>query len=172
LNRALAILEKLVAEYPNLVAYQQTLGRARYELSEYYSLCPDRSCRDPQRAREMALLAVGQSNGEAGDWKILALAEYRCENWGAAIEAARKGIEIRRNGYAYDWLILALAHARRGEIEQARAWFAKLGPDFDRTKVGDTPFSLYQEAEALLGVNRSPVKAQEQPTPEPKTVPE
>jgi hypothetical protein len=54
-------------------------------------------------------------------------------------------------GYAYDWVLLAAAHARRGEIEEARAWFAKLPSRFELGEMADTPRDLYEEVTVLLG---------------------
>ena len=45
----------------------------------------------------------------------------------------------------------ALAHARRGEMKEAREWFARLPPKFDPAHMADTPRDLYDEAAALLG---------------------
>ncbi len=59
-----------------------------------------------------------------------------------------------KGGDDFDWLVLALIHARRGELDQARAWYDKARNrkdpvDFNR----DDLRPLRDEAETLIGPN-------------------
>ena len=80
---------------------------------------------DSLRAVEMGRWLVKQEANNGGFWKWLAVAEYRACNWDRAIQATQKCNELRGDqGYVFQFLILALAHARRGEMDRARAWYS------------------------------------------------
>ena len=73
-------------------------------------------------------------------------------NWDAALKAIEKDYALRGGkSYVYPNLIRALAHARKGEMEEAREWFAKVQKTEEAKGLADTPRELYEEAVALLG---------------------
>jgi hypothetical protein len=57
-----------------------------------------------------------------------------------------------KGGDGADWLVLAAIHARRGELDEARAWYDRaLNKDPKRAAWRDYLKPLRAEAEALLG---------------------
>jgi tetratricopeptide (TPR) repeat protein len=133
------------------------LAEICFELSEHHAVATDPRCRDPRLSVEFARRAVELRPKDPGDRKVLALAEYRNGDWAAALKALEKGLELRGNdGYVYDWTLLTLIHARRGDMEEAREWFAKVQPQFEKGEMADTPRVLFDEAAALMGFGLSP----------------
>jgi hypothetical protein len=65
---------------------------------------------------------------------------------------------------------LAATYARKGEIEKAREWFAKLPPKFDPAGIADTPRDLYEEAAALLR-EKTPSAETKEDRPNPGAAP-
>ncbi len=89
-------------------------------------------------------------------WKCQGLIEYCRGDWDAAIRATEKCIERRGDdGWQFQHLILAVAHARRGEMDEARAWYARAGsPAPDAEPLADTPAWLIEQAATLLTAER------------------
>jgi tetratricopeptide (TPR) repeat protein len=157
LRRALDIAEKLHAEQGGLPEHKKLLAEICFELSEHHAVATDPRYRDARLSIELARRAVELRPKEPGFWKNLALAEYRNGEWDAALKAAEMGLELRSNdGYVYDWTLLTLIHARRGEMEKAREWLAKVQPRFEKGEMADTPRVLYDEAAALVGIGPPP----------------
>jgi serine/threonine protein kinase/tetratricopeptide (TPR) repeat protein len=115
-------------------------------------LLASRDAPDRLRALELTRHTVESIPSEQIHWKWLSAAEYRNGHWEAAIRAAEKCIELRKKGWAFHWVVLALAHARRGEMDRARAWYDKARPAIEGGKgLYDTPRWLIAEAVSLLG---------------------
>ena len=153
-ERSLALARKLVDEHPDSRDHKHVLARMAHVTAELLAIARDPEVRDAARAVTLARMSVEILPGEmdAVFWKVLGTAEYKAGNWDAALRAVEKDAELRGGGgYAYPWLIRALAHARRGEMKEARAWFAKLPPKFKPGEMADTPRDLYDEAVALFG---------------------
>lgn len=128
---------------------------------------PDPPAHDLRRALEVSRELVKQDPSDQHLWKWLALAEYRHGHWDAAIEDTEKCIKARGDrGWAFQWVVLALAHARRGEMDKAREWYAKV-PQGTAAGEGwaDTPRWLIDEAKDLLGVKPTPGEAAKEPNP-------
>jgi tetratricopeptide (TPR) repeat protein len=112
---------------------------------------------DRSRALEMARQAVKHAPKRHLSWKWLAWAECLAGNWDAAIQAAEKCIQLKGDqGWAHQWLVLAVAHARRGEMKQARAWYAKAARERNTEPWSDPMHKLFAEAEVLLGLAELP----------------
>ena len=123
-------------------------------LVQWLMKSPDASDRDRARAVDFGRQVAERGQKNQHHWKWLAVAEYRNGHWDAAVQAAEKCIEVRGDGgWAFQFIVLALAHARRGEMDQAREWYAKARPAIDGGKgLSDTPRWLVDEAVSLLGV--------------------
>jgi tetratricopeptide (TPR) repeat protein len=122
-----------------------------YQLAVAFAAGPIADFREPRRAIRAAEQGVEKHPRAAALWKILGLARYRAGDWYGAIEAVEKDFELRgSSGYAYEHTILAAAYTRKGEMDKAREWFAKLPPKFEPGKMADTPPDLYEEVTALL----------------------
>ena len=143
--------------------------RSRFNLVVLILNTLDRPTADRTRALELTREWRGLHPDDQHSWKWLGVAEYCNGNWDAAIQATERCIKVRRdNGWAFQWIVLAVSHARRGEMDQAREWYAKARPAINAGKGGliDTPRWLVDEAVSLLGV------APTQGEAKPKTVPE
>ena len=95
-------------------------------------------------------------------WNVLAAVYYRTGQLDKAMRAIQSAMARSKfkEGDDFDWLILALIHARRGEMAEARSWYDKARNRKDPVAFnGKEVRSLREEAEALLGVNLSPDKA-------------
>jgi tetratricopeptide (TPR) repeat protein len=114
------------------------------------------------RAAEEAVALVGHGDNA---WEELAVVYYRSGRFDKATQAVEKSIsweEWKRKNLAaapgsassYDFgpLVFALIHARRGEMDQAHAWYDKVGKSPDSGGRGVAFLQLLAEAEALLGV--------------------
>jgi tetratricopeptide (TPR) repeat protein len=95
----------------------------------------------------------------------LGVAEYRDGHWEAAIQVAERCMEAPGDDHkALPWLVLALAHAHRGEMDQARVWYAKARPAIDTGKTAETPRWLIDEAKSLLDAKSTPDGVTKEPT--------
>ena len=111
--------------------------------------------REASWAAELARKARELGLDEELYWKCMGLIEYCDGRWDAAIRATERCIELRGdNGWQFLHLILAAAHARLGEMEEARSWYARAAqrgmPAADEDPKGGTPRWLFEEAATLL----------------------
>jgi serine/threonine protein kinase/tetratricopeptide (TPR) repeat protein len=134
---------------------------------------PAATAQDHKRALELARKVSALGSRDRFHWKWLAIAEYRAGEWDAAIRANERCIELQGNdGYAFMWTVMATAHARRGNMDQARRWWAKVKPTLDREAIADTPRWLIAEAIELLDETGSAKKGAPVPVPRSKAPPE
>jgi tetratricopeptide (TPR) repeat protein len=82
----------------------------------------DPKFRHPARAVELAQKAVELAPKQRSYWNTLGAAQYRAEDWTAAVAALEKSMELGAGGDARDWFFLAMAHWQLGEKEEARKW--------------------------------------------------
>ena len=120
------------------------------------------------RAAQEAVALVGPRDNA---WQELAVVSYRTGRFDAAMQAIRKSIaweEWKRkspaaaqdgptaaqpglaSSYDFDQLMLALIHARRGEMDRARAWYDKVGKRPEPGSRRGAFLQLLGEAEALI----------------------
>ncbi len=106
---------------------------------------------------------VAPTNGNIEN--TLGVAQYRAENWQAAMTALNKSIELRHGGDAEDYFFLAMTLERLGKRDEARPWFEK---GVEWTKNNDPENKELQrfqeEATDVLGVAK-PKSSLEQQTP-------
>jgi tetratricopeptide (TPR) repeat protein len=140
--------------------------------------------RDTARALNLARRSVELDPKLAFARTALGLAECRSGHGDAAIAEVTKGVELSggRADSAAE-LILALAHAKRGDLTRARQCFDRADRDRRETiktsggawekgvRGGADLQVLYDEAAALLGVNRLPGEAAKVPVPGPEAPP-
>jgi tetratricopeptide (TPR) repeat protein len=127
---------------------------------------PDASNHDRARALELARRAAGLHPGNRRCWNWLSVAEYRNGHWDAAIQSAAKSIELRGDDSPdFPLLVLALGHAQRGEMDQARQWYAEARPALEPGKTGDALRWLIDEARARLDVTLIPGDVRNETTP-------
>ena len=151
-EKAVALAQKLVDEHPDRRDLKISLAQAAFPAGEFLAGARDPKVRDTARAVTLSRISVELVPGAAPYfYNSLGAVEYRAGNVDAAMKAIKKAEELGQSSYAYPSLIRALTHARRGEMEEARAWFSKVPPKFDPGSMGDTPRDLFDEATALIG---------------------
>jgi serine/threonine-protein kinase len=117
--------EEGIAEFREAIRLQPDLAAAHNILAWALATDADPRRRDPAEALEHARKAVKRNPGDGNFQNTLGAAEYRAGNWGPAIAALRKSMELRQGGDALDWFFLSLAQKRLGHHEEAGAWFDK-----------------------------------------------
>jgi tetratricopeptide (TPR) repeat protein len=148
-GRASAIWDRLLAEFPD---YKPVAAEGARRPAEWLLSAPGR---DPERALALTRRVVELDPKDQLGWKWLGVAEYRSGHWAAAIEAAEKCIALRGDGgWAFQFLVIALSHARLGNTDRAREWYAKAGRPLGNEEMADTPRWLILEAASLLGAER------------------
>ena len=91
----------------------------------FNSLAWELVCRPPARAGDAALAvrlarkAVEWEPEQFAFWNTLGVAQYRDDNWPAAIDAINRSIELTKGGTAADWFFLACAKHNQGDTEEA-----------------------------------------------------
>ncbi len=118
-------LDEAIAEFREAIRLQPDLAAAHNSLAWALATDADPRRRDPAEALEHARKAVERKPNDGGFHNTLGAAEYRAGNWGPAIAALHKSMELRRGGDASDWFFLSLAQKRLGRKEEAGAWFDK-----------------------------------------------
>jgi tetratricopeptide (TPR) repeat protein len=107
---------------------------------------PDRAIKHAKKATELA--------PKSGDcWNTLGVAYYRAGDWKSALAALEKSMEFRKGGTGFDWFFLAMAHARLGDKEKARQWYARATHWMEKNKTHDADLlRVRAEATHVLGV--------------------
>jgi serine/threonine protein kinase/Flp pilus assembly protein TadD len=155
-NRANAYLnlrqyERAIADLERVRQAAPENAQAHNNLARVLATCPDGRWRDPARAVELARRAVGLAEKSGPYWTTLGVAQYRAGDWGAAVEALRKAVELRRGGDGTDWLFLAMAHWQLGKKDEARQWYDKAVQWMEKNQASDEIQGFRAEADALLG---------------------
>src|SRR5262249_22701846 len=128
LERASKTLAQQAAKFPNMPEYEAALNGIPAHYNNFARLLatfPDENLRDHNGAVDLAMMAVEMSAKEGTFWNTLGVARYRAGEYGAAIEALNKSMELQKGGNGSDWFFLAMAHARLGKFEEARRWYDK-----------------------------------------------
>src|SRR5262249_28423322 len=86
---------------------------------------PDRSRRDPHKALVSAQKETSLEPEQPFGWYNLALANYRLGDWAAALDALKKRAVMPGHPNEFDFILQAMIHARLGEKDKAREWYAK-----------------------------------------------
>jgi len=145
---------------------------SRNSLVQLLLASPDASDHDRAQALELARRGTELNPGNPLCWQWLGVAEYRDGHGDAAIQATERCIKaVGDGGRVVPFLVLALAHARRGEMHQARDWYAKARPALDHGKKAGIPRWLIDEATARLGVTPLPGEVKKEPTPKSASPP-
>jgi tetratricopeptide (TPR) repeat protein len=157
------------AEYRKAVVADPKGGAGLWSLSRVLANGPDRKCRDPREALELAKRGL-ELEGHAGWWQTVGWAHYRLGAWRESIAALEKSIELNKGGALADaraetadlWLFLAMAHWQLGHREQARQWYDRAAQWIDKhrgeldrnngTRLAADVCSIRAEAAELMGI--------------------
>jgi tetratricopeptide (TPR) repeat protein len=103
------------------------------------------------QAIRLATQATEAQPENAVYWNTLGTARYRAGDFGGAIAALERSIDLNRGGTAADHLLMAMAHAREGRRPEARDWYARAALRIEPNRPGDPGLlALYKEAGATL----------------------
>jgi non-specific serine/threonine protein kinase/serine/threonine-protein kinase len=122
---------------------------------------------DGDLAVRAAEQAVAQDDDHHDAWSILGAVYYRVGRLDDAMRTIQTSVTRPKwkGGDDFDWLVLALIHARRGEMDQARAWYEKARNRKDPRHFNHVDLKpLLDEAESLLALQPAPGRATSQPT--------
>jgi tetratricopeptide (TPR) repeat protein len=112
----------------------------------------------PDADHETVLLALHlatqatENQPESGAyWNTLGNAQYRAGNFGAAIMALERSIDLNSGGMGGDYLLMAMAHAREGRPQEARDTYDRAALWIEQNHPDDLELlALRKEADALL----------------------
>jgi tetratricopeptide (TPR) repeat protein len=114
--------------------------------------CAQPSFRKPAEALALAHRAVALEAEVGMFWTTVGLAQYRSEDYRAAIASLEKSLTCRTRGASPALLLLAMGHWQIGEHDKARARYAEaLREAPEGSYVAEQVASYRAEATALLG---------------------
>jgi serine/threonine protein kinase/tetratricopeptide (TPR) repeat protein len=130
--------------------YLPALANAyRLLAKDYFSL--GNAQRNPGRAVILAKEAVALNSQVGAYWNTLGAAQYRANDWKAAIAALEKSMDLRKGGDSSDWFFLAMAHWQLGEKDTSRQWFDKAVEWMDKNQPKNEELRRFrEEAEELM----------------------
>jgi serine/threonine-protein kinase len=134
---------------------REQLASVHNEWAWMLATWPDMKFRDSGRAAAFARKAVELAPQKAEFLNTLGVAEYRVENWKAAIEALEKSEELTPGKFfAWNAFFLATAHWRLGEKEQARKEYEQAVQWMEKKHPKDEELRRFRtEAEELLEIH-------------------
>jgi tetratricopeptide (TPR) repeat protein len=148
-KEAIACLREAIRLKPDSAANHNNLAW-------WLATCPDLKLRDPGQAVAHAKKAVELAPGVGSVWNTLGVAQYRNDDWKAAIEALMKSVQLRKGGGSDDFFFLAMAHWQLDEKEKARAWYDQAIAWMDKHNPKDEVLKRFRdEAAALLGLAKA-----------------
>ena len=90
-------------------------------------------------------------------WNTLGVAHYRAGNWGDAVAALERSMQLSNGGDSSDWFFLAMAHWQLGEKEQARKRYGQAVQGMQKETHGELRRELRRfraEAAELLKIKK------------------
>jgi serine/threonine protein kinase/tetratricopeptide (TPR) repeat protein len=135
---------KLGPDHPDTL---QTMNGLAWLLAN----CPDPERRNPGRAIELARKTVATAPDVSANWNTLGAAQYRAQDWNAAVTALEKSMALSNGGDSFDWFFLTMAQWRLGRHEEARQRFDRAVEWREKNRPGDAELrQLQAEAAELL----------------------
>jgi serine/threonine protein kinase len=144
-------------------AYRQALkldpdnAEVQDRLARLLATCPAPRLRDARQAVDLAKKAVARAPRNGAFWNTLGIAQYRAQEWRAAVASLEKSMQLRKGGDASDWFFLAMAHWRSGAKDKAREWYDRAVRWVEKNRPKDEELGRFRaEAAALLGLPGPP----------------
>jgi serine/threonine protein kinase len=97
--------------------------RPQDTLAWLLATCPDRQCRDAQRAVEVAKTVVERAPREGPYLATLGAAHFAAGNYSAAVRALEEAVCLPNGQTSQALYFLAMAHWQLGEKDAARKWY-------------------------------------------------
>jgi hypothetical protein len=150
-RHALDLLIEWLAVYPDHPELRRRWCDCANDLAWLLAGAADPVVRDPDGAVALAAKTV-EMHPECGTyWNTLGAARYRAGDFRAAIADLGRATALSNGGTAFDHVYLAMAHARLGNSEDARRWYARATIEQERYPAGHAELHrLLIEAETLL----------------------
>lgn len=146
--------KEAISEYREAVRLRPDLPDPQNDLAWLLVTAADHSVWKPSDAVELATAAV-ELAPSANHWNTLGVAQYRAEDFAAAVSSLKKSVELdtdRRN-LTSNALFLAMAHWKRGEQDEARVWYDQATKSMgDNSLVDDELGRFRAEARTVLNV--------------------
>jgi serine/threonine protein kinase/tetratricopeptide (TPR) repeat protein len=153
LDASLDIQEKMAAENLDDPAHRTSLARTLNNLAWLLATSPQNELRDANRAVELAKRAVDLEADEGSYWNTLGVAQYRAEDWQAALESLTKSLGLHGTGDSCNWYFLAMANQRLDHPAEAREWYDKAVAWMEEHRPDDDELLRFRaEATELLGL--------------------
>jgi hypothetical protein len=112
---------------------------------------PDPTSRDPASAIALARQVVELRSDCGVYWNTLGVAYFRAGDFLSAVEALDRATALGDGGTAFDDIFLAMAHARMGNWERARHWFAEAMVRMEQYRPGHPELAkICDEARSIL----------------------
>lgn len=92
-------------------------------LAWYLTTSTNAKSRYPNRAIVLAKKAVELAPNDGICWNTLGVAQYRMQDWKAAISALEKSLELLPSHKSFNWFFLAMAHWQLGNKVEARKYY-------------------------------------------------
>jgi hypothetical protein len=89
-------------------------------LATFLSICPDETCREPDRAAELAMKSLRHDDGLSH--QLLGIAQYRAGQTAEANKSLQRSCDLRSGGDAFEWFYLAMAYGALGDTQLANHW--------------------------------------------------
>jgi serine/threonine protein kinase/Flp pilus assembly protein TadD len=145
-----SLMEKMLARSPEAASLNR-------ELAWFLVVCADNTFHDPARAVALAQKAVADSPENPEFLNTLGMAQYRHDQWQAAVATLNKTKEFRRKlgqkSEPGDWFFLAMAHWRLGDKKAARDCYDRAMELLNRYEYPPSEASRWRaEAAALLAI--------------------
>src|SRR5262249_52935346 len=122
----------------------------------FLATCPDPRFRDPVRAVKLAQKAVTLTRRENGDYlNTLGVAQYRNDEWKAAVASLTEAQRKRGDADASDWLFLAMAHWQLNDKGEAHTCFERAVKLLSMHEYEPEELGRFRiEAAELLGIQK------------------
>ncbi len=146
--------DKIIDEYANAIQVKPDDAGFTNYLAWLLATCPDPKSRDPKRAVELGKKAVQLAPEDGNCWNTLGVAQYRANDWKAAIVTLAKSNELLGGQeLSFNAFFLAMAHWQLGNKEEARSWQDRAIQWMDKNKPQDEELRRFRaEAAELLGI--------------------
>jgi len=149
-EEALAILEKLCEEFPDVSDYREGLARFHADMAWSLVTGPNPHLWDAARAIELATESLKVFPDRAAYWTTLGAAQYRAGNFSAALQSLEKAEKL--HSYNSDtFVFLAMVHHKLGNEKEARFSYVKFVERL-RPVPQDDDRRFGAEAAALMGL--------------------
>jgi tetratricopeptide (TPR) repeat protein len=145
-RKALSLRESLANKFSKVASLHNSLAW-------FLVSCADRQVRDSQRALEHAQKAVSLSPGETRFQNTLGVAQYRNQQYDAAVKSLKESQSDASEGTASDLFFLAMSYQQLGKSEMARTHYDRACEWMKLNRPDDIELlGFCREASALLGI--------------------